>query len=65
MSDSSTPTSTPTLDPPLELDAVWDKVIAELSESELSPQHRAWVNLTRPIGLVEDTALLPVSTPTR
>jgi chromosomal replication initiator protein len=44
--------------PALELDAVWDRVIAGLSESALSPQHRAWVNLTRPLGLVEDTALL-------
>jgi chromosomal replication initiator protein len=42
----------------LELDAVWHRVIADLSEGALSPQHRAWVNLTRPLGLVEDTALL-------
>jgi chromosomal replication initiator protein len=33
-------------------------VIEGLSESALSPQHRAWVGLTRPLGLVEDTALL-------
>ena len=61
---STSSTSTPTLEPPverpLELDAIWDQVIAELSETALSPQHRAWVNLTRPIGLVEDTALLAV-----
>ena len=44
--------------PALELDAVWDRVLAGLSEGALSPQHRAWVNLTRPLGLVEDTALL-------
>ncbi|MCW2599327.1 MAG: chromosomal replication initiator DnaA [Frankiales bacterium] len=44
--------------PALELDAVWHRVIAGLSEGALSPQHRAWVNLTRPLGLVEDTALL-------
>ncbi|MCU1587265.1 MAG: chromosomal replication initiator protein DnaA [Frankiales bacterium] len=56
MSDSATPT----LVPVPELDAVWDRVIAGLSESALSPQHRAWVNLTRPLGLVEDTALLAV-----
>jgi chromosomal replication initiator protein len=43
---------------PLELDAVWHRVIAGLSEGALSAQHRAWVNLTRPLGLVEDTALL-------
>jgi chromosomal replication initiator protein len=40
------------------LDKVWYRVIAGLSESALSPQHRAWVDLTRPLGLVEDTALL-------
>ena len=44
--------------PVLELDAVWHRVIAGLAEGALSPQHRAWVNLTRPLGLVEDTALL-------
>ncbi len=46
--------------PALELDVVWHRVIAGLSEGALSPQHRAWVNLTRPLGLVEDTALLAV-----
>jgi chromosomal replication initiator protein len=40
------------------LDQVWHRVIAGLSEGALSPQHRAWVGLTRPLGLVEDTALL-------
>jgi chromosomal replication initiator protein len=40
------------------LDQVWYRVIEGLSESALSPQHRAWVGLTRPLGLVEDTALL-------
>ena len=44
--------------PLLDLDSVWHRVIGSLSESALSPQHRAWVNLTRPLGLVEDTALL-------
>jgi chromosomal replication initiator protein len=48
----------PAAAPALELDAVWGRVIAGLSEGALSPQHRAWVNLTRPLGLVEDTALL-------
>jgi chromosomal replication initiator protein len=55
-----TDSASPTLAPLPELDAVWDRVIAGLSESALSPQHRAWVNLTRPLGLVEDTALLAV-----
>jgi chromosomal replication initiator protein len=44
--------------PALELDVIWHRVIADLSDGALSPQHRAWVNLTRPLGLVEDTALL-------
>ena len=43
---------------PQPLDQVWYRVIEGLSESALSPQHRAWVALTRPLGLVEDTALL-------
>jgi len=42
----------------LDLDAVWVRAVEGLADSELSPQHRAWVGLTRPIGLVEDTALL-------
>ena len=50
----------PTAFPPpaLTLDAVWAEAVAGLSDSALSPQHRAWVGLTRPLGLVEDTALL-------
>ncbi|MCW2681667.1 MAG: chromosomal replication initiator protein DnaA [Frankiales bacterium] len=43
---------------PLELDEVWTRAVAGLADSALSPQHRAWVGLTRPLGLVEDTALL-------
>ncbi len=39
------------------LDVIWAGVLEGLGD-ELSPQHRAWVNLTRPLGLVEDTALL-------
>ncbi len=41
-----------------DLELVWAHVLAELGGGDLSPQHRAWVNLTRPLGLVEDTALL-------
>jgi chromosomal replication initiator protein len=29
-----------------------------LADDALQPQHRAWLRLTRPLGLVEDTALL-------
>jgi chromosomal replication initiator protein len=44
--------------PALELDEVWTRAVAGLADGALSPQHRAWVGLTRPLGLVEDTALL-------
>jgi chromosomal replication initiator protein len=42
----------------LELDTLWHRAIAELPENALSAQHRAWVNLSRPLALVEDTVLL-------
>jgi chromosomal replication initiator protein len=42
----------------LELEEVWSRALDSLSDGQLSPQHRAWVGLTRPLGLVEDTALL-------
>jgi len=41
-----------------ELEQVWARALDALSDGQLSPQHRAWVGLTRPLGLVEDTALL-------
>jgi chromosomal replication initiator protein len=41
-----------------ELEEVWARALDGLSDEQLSPQHRAWVALTRPLGLVEDTALL-------
>jgi chromosomal replication initiator protein len=41
-----------------ELEEVWARALEGLSDDQLSPQHRAWVALTRPLGLVEDTALL-------
>jgi chromosomal replication initiator protein len=44
--------------PTLELDAAWQRAMTGLADGALSPQHRAWVNLTRPLGLVEDTVLL-------
>ncbi len=40
------------------LEDVWARAIAGLPDGTLSPQHRAWVMLTRPLGLVEDTALI-------
>ena len=48
----------PHAEPPRELDQVWASAVEGLPDAALSPQHRAWVRLTRPLGLVEDTALL-------
>jgi chromosomal replication initiator protein len=36
----------------------WGRAVASLADGSLSPQHRAWVGLTRPLGLVGDTVLL-------
>ncbi len=41
-----------------DLDLVWAKAIASLSDGSLTPQQRAFVQLTRPMGLVSDTALI-------
>ena len=45
-------------DPPPDLELVWRQALDGLDDSLLSPQHRAWVNLTRPLGLVEGNAVL-------
>ncbi|MEO6886335.1 MAG: chromosomal replication initiator protein DnaA [Jatrophihabitantaceae bacterium] len=37
---------------------VWDRAKARFSEDTIRPQHKAWISLTRPLGLIEDTALL-------
>ncbi|MFA7323077.1 MAG: chromosomal replication initiator protein DnaA [Candidatus Nanopelagicales bacterium] len=37
---------------------VWPEVLATLAEGVLTPQQRAFVALTRPLGLVEGTALV-------
>src|SRR3954464_9904455 len=42
----------------LDLVAVWERSIDSLEDGALSPQNKAWIQLTRPLGLVEDTALL-------
>jgi chromosomal replication initiator protein len=41
-----------------DLGLVWEQVVAELAASTLSPQQRAWMRVTRPIGLLDGTALL-------
>lgn len=40
------------------LETVWAQAIEGLADSAVTAQHRAWLRLTRPLGLVEDTALL-------
>ena len=40
------------------LPEVWAAALASLDENDLPAQHRAWIRLTRPLALVEDTALL-------
>ena len=37
---------------------VWNRAISQLDDPSVRPHQRAWLSLTRPIGLLEDTALL-------
>ena len=37
---------------------VWSGCLQDLSGDAVLPQHRAFLQLTRPVALVEDTALL-------
>jgi chromosomal replication initiator protein len=41
-----------------DLGDVWARAIGRLDNDAIRPHHRAWIGLTRPLGLVEDTALL-------
>ncbi|MFZ8926719.1 MAG: chromosomal replication initiation protein DnaA, partial [Candidatus Nanopelagicales bacterium] len=41
-----------------ELADLWVKALESLGDGTLTPQQRAFVALTRPLGLVEDTALI-------
>ena len=45
-------------DEPNDLAEVWERVVARFDESTVRPHQRAWLSVTRPLGLVEDTALL-------
>ncbi len=40
------------------LESVWYEVVAELAAATLSPLQRAWIHLTKPVGLLDGTALL-------
>ena len=41
-----------------DLAEVWARSLAELAEMQIEPHQRAWLQLTRPLGLVENTALI-------
>ncbi len=41
-----------------DLGQIWNQVVQELSAGTLSAQQRAWMRVTRPIGLLDNTALL-------
>jgi chromosomal replication initiator protein len=41
-----------------ELTAMWNAALSSLSDGTLSPQQKAFVSLTRPLGLVENTVLI-------
>jgi len=42
----------------LDLTEVWARALASLGDEGMTPQQRAFVSLTRPLALVEDTALV-------
>ena len=42
----------------LDLNEVWARTLESLSSGALTPQQRAFVTLTRPLGIVGDTALV-------
>jgi len=42
----------------INLAMVWSSVLENLDNNSLPPQQRAWLPQTRPLGLIEDTALL-------
>src|SRR5271165_2594947 len=37
---------------------VWARSLADLADMQIEPHQRAWLQLTRPLGLVENTALI-------
>ena len=46
------------VDDVIDLEAVWTRAIASLGDDVLPAQHRAWMRLTKPLALVQDTAVL-------
>ncbi len=43
-------------------ETAWGRAVDGLTQNALSPQHRAFLGLTRPLGLVEDVVLLAAPT---
>ena len=41
-----------------DLSDVWARSLADLADMQIEPHQRAWLQLTRPLGLVENTALI-------
>ncbi len=41
-----------------DLTDVWARSLADLADMQIEPHQRAWLQLTRPLGLVETTALI-------
>src|ERR1700683_4268956 len=41
-----------------DLAEVWARSLADLADMHIEPHQRAWLQLTRPLGLVENTALI-------
>jgi len=50
-------------DETVDLASVWAAATEEFTDDILSPQQRAWLRLTRPLALVEDTALIAAPNP--
>ncbi len=50
-------------DDTVNLAAVWVAATEELANETLSPQQQAWLRLTRPLALVEDTAFIAAPNP--
>ena len=45
-------------DETVDLEGLWTHAIDGLADSAVTPQQRAWLRTTRPLGLLDDTALL-------
>ena len=46
------------VDDSAELAAVWNRARLRFDDPSIRPQHKAWIGLTRPLGLFQDTVLL-------